>query len=106
MFILNTPSDLEWILPIGILDPKVPPRIVRRSEHTDYFLRFSYGPNRISTPDGRFVPVSVTLEVIGARDDQVVWLTTASRRPGWVVKLPEYPPILTAVWRLREAMGK
>ena len=106
VFVLNAPSDLRYRLRGHLHFEKVPLRIVHRSEDADYFLQVSYGPYSISTPDGRFVPVSVTLEVVDARDDQVVWSNTASREPGWIVDRREYPPTWTVVRRLREAMGE
>lgn len=106
VFILDAPSDLRFWLRMHLVGEKVPLRIVHRSEDADYFLQAFYGPYSISTPDGRFVPVSVTLEVVDARDDQVVWSTTASRQPGWVVNRREYPPRWTVLRRLREAMGE
>ena len=107
VFFLDTQRGLPaWRLLVNFRFAKVPLHIVHRSEDAEYFLRVSYGPNRISTPDGRFVPVSVTLEVIDAEDDQVVWSNTASRKPGWVVHLPERPPTYAVMRSLREAMGE
>jgi len=106
VFFLDTPRGPAWRLLLDFRFAKVPLHIVHRSEDAEYFLRVSYGPNRISTPDGRFVPVSVTLEVIDAEDDQVVWSNTASRKPGWVVHLPERPPTYAVMRSLREAMGE
>lgn len=106
VFILDTPPDLRWGLFVNLGRPEAPLRIVYRSKDADYFLRAYYGQRSIATPDGRFVPVSVTLELVDAQDDQVIWSDSASREPGWLVEGRRYPLAGMVVRRLQQAMAE
>ena len=104
VFILDAPPDLRWWLFVNLGHPEAPLRIVHRSQDADYFLRAYYGQRSIATPDGRFVPVSVTLEVVDAQNDQVIWSDSASREPGWLVEGLQYSLAGMVVRRLEQAM--